>query len=149
MVLCIIHYISSTICLIRLFTRMKPKYRLYNLAFLILILGAFLYPLALWLVPFLALVSVPLKKLYKAKPKLYYEKKEFWKYYQSPIWKVKRKQRLEYDKHRCQHCGCGLTVDTAHIHHLHYKTFTEECIQTDLISLCSRCHYLEHQRWVT
>ncbi len=41
---------------------------------------------------------------------------------------------------KCQDCG---SIEDLHIHHKQYKY---PIIKKDLVVLCRRCHYLEHQR---
>ena len=73
--------------------------------------------------------------------------KAYEQYLQTIGWKLKRKARLEFDKYKCQHCGRGVTISTAHCHHKHYKSLGNEDIVNDLLTLCWECHGKEHKSW--
>ena len=62
---------------------------------------------------------------------------EYKRYLKSPVWREKRKQVLERDKHRCT-C-CNTEDDVLDIHHKHYKNIGKEHL-SDLITLCRNCH---------
>lgn len=59
------------------------------------------------------------------------------KYLQSPEWKKKRGKRIGYDQGRCQNCGSPLHLQ---VHHLGYDRLGDECVKSDLKTLCVDCH---------
>lgn len=71
---------------------------------------------------------------------------EYENYLKSREWKLKRQARLKYDRHRCAICE---TPDSGEnklqVHHLTYERFMHENIETDLISLCPKCHRKLHK----
>jgi 5-methylcytosine-specific restriction endonuclease McrA len=68
-----------------------------------------------------------------------FEKKqqEYNSYIQSDEWKDKRRQRLNYDAHRCINCGSKVGVE---VHHKNYDCFGGEDVKQDLVTLCRKCH---------
>lgn len=72
-----------------------------------------------------------------------YDKETYDLYLLSPEWKYKRHKRLEIDRFRC--CMCGLAVPNMNIHHFTYHNIYRENIETDLVSLCPKCHFLVHR----
>ncbi len=59
------------------------------------------------------------------------------------IWEAKRRERLKIDDHTCQVCGTRATGGrTLDVHHLTYENFGHEDVESDLVSLCRRCHDL-------
>lgn len=77
---------------------------------------------------------------------------EYQAYLQSPEWRNKARERMALDNHTCQYCGSELLsrINENHIpnvHHLHYRTLRNECVNTDLVTLCQECHtnlHIEH-----
>lgn len=69
---------------------------------------------------------------------------EYQEYLNSDIWKEIRRKRLEIDNFQCQICG-----DPAeHVHHLRYRRnngVLSPNINSDLVSVCSRCHNIFHE----
>lgn len=61
-------------------------------------------------------------------------------YYLSPHWKVKRRQRLEFD-HWCVHCK---SIKRLEVHHWEYDLFNEGL--EDLATYCESCHDWIHER---
>lgn len=57
-------------------------------------------------------------------------------YYASFHWRAIRQRRLEFDKRQC--CQCGAT-GSLEVHHWRYELFAE-CVETELMTLCSQCH---------
>jgi 5-methylcytosine-specific restriction endonuclease McrA len=63
----------------------------------------------------------------------------YQKYLRSKDWYAKRQERLEIDDWECAWCSkhnCAL-----HGHHLTYERLFDENVETDLITLCKRCHH--------
>ena len=63
-------------------------------------------------------------------------------YLSSIQWDIKRKERLHIDNYTCQMCGAIRTK--LEVHHLHYRSFKNENVHIDLISLCRLCHQQIH-----
>jgi BRO family, N-terminal domain len=61
----------------------------------------------------------------------------------SSAWKTIRDQRVMHDTCQCQHCGTGGKLD---VHHLNYDRPWGHERMEDLLTLCRRCHYQEHER---
>lgn len=68
-------------------------------------------------------------------------KERYHEYLKSAAWLEKREQRLKIDGHRCAMCGAkhGLQV-----HHLTYEHLYQENAETELVTLCKRCHSSMH-----
>ena len=71
-------------------------------------------------------------------------------YYLSDTWKAKRKFILERDDSECRLCGSSMGLQ---VHHKTYERFGGEELETDLITLCEKCHTLatlvnRHQSWI-
>ena len=62
----------------------------------------------------------------------------------SPEWRMKAELRKAIDKHTCQICGPTTKSTVLDVHHLHYRTLTNEDIDKDLVTLCRNCHGLLH-----
>jgi 5-methylcytosine-specific restriction endonuclease McrA len=60
-------------------------------------------------------------------------------YYQTEHWKAKRRERREFDEHRCCHCRSTQSLE---VHHWNYDLFQEDL--SDLATLCSVCHERIH-----
>jgi len=69
------------------------------------------------------------------KKPLFFKNKE--EYYKSDEWKIKRQFILNRDSHRCQQCGSNYWLE---IHHLTYDRLYNEDNNSDLITLCKKCH---------
>ena len=54
-----------------------------------------------------------------------------------------RKEILERDNWRCQICGCLKNLD---VHHLRRRSALGDDIETNLITLCRKCHQALHGR---
>lgn len=74
----------------------------------------------------------------QAKKKKYQKKHQ--EYLLSYEWKRKRNARMAMDSFKCVDCGEPAQC----VHHIHYKTWKFENIETDLVSLCNDCHYSRH-----
>lgn len=61
----------------------------------------------------------------------------------SPLWKLKRLERLEIDNFMCVSCCKQLTEQTAHVHHKNYESLYNEKMK-DLETLCPTCHEQAH-----
>ena len=63
-------------------------------------------------------------------------------YIKSSAWKKKRKARLEIDGHKCRLCDEDGTRFRLEVHHRpdSYKLIPNESIESDLLTVCSRCH---------
>ena len=84
-----------------------------------------------------------LKKDYKEKKKFnftirYY--KGYLEYLRSDKWKEIRLKILKRDNNLCQKCK---SEKAYHVHHLTYKNLFHEKLE-DLISICIKCHTIEH-----
>jgi 5-methylcytosine-specific restriction endonuclease McrA len=53
-----------------------------------------------------------------------------------------RKQVLERDSWRCQHCGSRSQLE---VHHLTYRSSMGSDIEENLITLCNECHQRIHR----
>ena len=67
-------------------------------------------------------------------------KQKHKEYLATDIWAKKRKERFSIDNGKC--CDCGAAAQC--VHHKHYKTWRNESVKEDLISLCNNCHYKRH-----
>ena len=65
---------------------------------------------------------------------------DYQRYISSKEWRVKRQKRLAIDGNECQTCGHDGSIYQLEIHHKHYRSFMEEDVERDLITLCSQCH---------
>jgi uncharacterized protein with PIN domain len=79
-------------------------------------------------------------------------KQEYNEYLGSLKWRQKRNERLTLDNHTCQYCGSNLLLredreTIPNVHHYHYNTLTDENVNTDLVSLCNRCHEFLHANY--
>lgn len=63
-------------------------------------------------------------------------------YLETPQWRWIRKLVIARDGGCCLIC---FSKHRLHVHHLHYKTFTDETGE-ELATLCQPCHRQEHQR---
>lgn len=63
-------------------------------------------------------------------------------YLSSLQWDIKRKDRLHIDNYTCQMCKA--TGTKLEVHHIHYRTFKNENVHTDLVSVCRLCHQQIH-----
>jgi 5-methylcytosine-specific restriction endonuclease McrA len=61
-------------------------------------------------------------------------------YLSSDKWKQKRKEVLSRDGDKCRMCG---TTEHLEVHHLHYRDFGNENLNT-LLTLCTNCHEFVH-----
>lgn len=68
--------------------------------------------------------------------------KEYDEYFKTDAWQEKRKQRLKIDGYKCALCGKSEKLE---VHHLTYKSFGNENVESDLISLCKECHDFAHE----
>ena len=57
-------------------------------------------------------------------------------YLQSPEWENKRNQAINIHGSLCVFCGS----EYKDIHHLSYERVGNECVETDLVPLCRKCH---------
>lgn len=69
------------------------------------------------------------------------------KYIASDAWRKKAEARKEIDGHKCALCG---KTEGLQVHHIHYRTFMNENVEQDLITLCKDCHYGVHEdkEWI-
>ena len=51
---------------------------------------------------------------------------------------------LVRDKGRCRACGKKLAVDSAHVHHIIYRSQGGPHTEENLITLCEQCHGIAH-----
>ena len=64
-------------------------------------------------------------------------------YLQTEVWRELRSQRLAKDFYRCQQCG---TAQNVIVHHIRYPDiWGTEDVDTDLVTLCDRCHAEAHK----
>ena len=69
-------------------------------------------------------------------------KSEYHKYLQSEAWKEIREIILVRDGYKCTKCG---STKNLQVHHKTYNNiYNEKEHQSDLVTLCSRCHKKEH-----
>jgi cytochrome c553 len=69
-------------------------------------------------------------------------------YLLSNAWKIKRAQRRAIDGDQCTSPLC-FRVDTLQVHHKTYERIGDENVETDLVTLCDRCHGMEHSDEIT
>lgn len=69
---------------------------------------------------------------------------KYQKLLKSPKWKKKRLRILKRDGFKCTKCG---NTKTLQVHHLYYifPRMPWQYPDTALITLCNKCHKLEHQ----
>lgn len=69
------------------------------------------------------------------------------KYIASDAWREKAEARKEFDGHKCALCG---KTEGLQVHHIHYRTFMNENVEQDLITLCKDCHNDVHEEkeWI-
>lgn len=68
-------------------------------------------------------------------------------FYNSPAWKRKRKAILRRDGYMCRRCRrYGKRTEATTVHHIkHLDSFPELALaDSNLISLCDKCHNKEH-----
>jgi len=79
------------------------------------------------------------------------KKEDYYKYLHSKEWKELRLRRIEYDKYTCQKCGERIIKPYGkglQVHHKSYKNLKTENEILDLITLCTKCHKINHnKRW--
>jgi uncharacterized protein with PIN domain len=91
-------------------------------------------------------------KIERQEQRVRLSREEYHNYLVSPIWNQKRNERLIIDDHICQYCGSNLLLredieTTPNVHHYHYDTLTDEDVNTDLVSLCNKCHEFLHYNY--
>ena len=69
-------------------------------------------------------------------------KVDYSEYLKSPAWKTRRTERAEIDGWKCAICGSD---ENLNVHHLTYKNIGNENVQTDLVTLCRKCHASLHR----
>lgn len=69
-------------------------------------------------------------------------KQQYHEYLQSEEWKQKREKRKCADLYECAICGSQTALN---VHHLNYDNVGNEDIETDLITLCHKCHAMLHR----
>ena len=52
-----------------------------------------------------------------------------------------RSEILERDGWRCQVCGCSQNLD---VHHIRRRSALGDDAETNLITLCRKCHQMQH-----
>ncbi len=62
-------------------------------------------------------------------------------YLKTEWWNSIKRLRLAFDKYKCVECHSTRELD---VHHLTYENLGDENIETDLITLCRRCHLDKH-----
>ncbi len=72
-------------------------------------------------------------------------KKRYEKYLQSEHWKQLRESVFVRDNRKCTKCKSSIVIQA---HHLIYREPLESCTPNDLITLCKRCHRIEHGLFV-
>lgn len=69
-----------------------------------------------------------------------------WKNYQeylaSPLWQLKRNRVLKRDKYACRLCCSNRSLQ---VHHRKYPTHWGFEPESDLITLCGKCHLMFHR----
>ena len=70
-------------------------------------------------------------------------KKTYSELLRSPLWQKKRLRILERDDFTCQHCGCKERELQVHHRIYHKGAKPWEYDDSELITLCSRCHEIE------
>lgn len=101
-----------------------------------------------------------MKPLIEPEPRVYMSHDDYKRYLLSDDWKIKRKARLFIDEYTCQYCYSILidseqntdhiSISDNHIpnvHHIHYHRLGKENVDTDLVSLCKRCHLALHDMY--
>lgn len=68
-------------------------------------------------------------------------KQDYGAYLGSAQWRELRRLVIARDKGQCRECG---STERLHVHHVHYQTIFEETGR-ELVTLCARCHSLEHK----
>lgn len=74
-------------------------------------------------------------------------KTEKEKFYRSKKWRKKRATILRRDEYICQHCKWyGIRKEAETVHHIkHLEDYPElALLDSNLISLCKKCHNKEH-----
>ena len=74
-----------------------------------------------------------------------FTKQQYTEYLQSGEWARKKQLRLEIDEHRCRMCGKTDREVPLECHHINYRSFFNEDLYKDLISLCPECHRAVHR----
>ncbi len=74
-----------------------------------------------------------------------FTREEYNAYLQSDQWKQKKAERLKLDGYRCRMCGKTQDETNLETHHINYRTFGAESVETDLITLCPTCHAAVHR----
>lgn len=69
----------------------------------------------------------------------------YQQYLKSSHWKNLRRRILMRDRYTCQDCG---RTDSLEVHHLCYRPFLEDALDSDLVTLCEDCHEQKHRRVV-
>jgi 5-methylcytosine-specific restriction endonuclease McrA len=64
-------------------------------------------------------------------------------YIGSDAWNRKKVERRAIDRDKCQGC---IRVDRLEVHHKTYERIGDENVETDLVTLCERCHGELHGR---
>ena len=69
----------------------------------------------------------------------------------SPMWQEKRFEILRRDGFMCRHCDLEDAPDNLIVHHITYLKSKKAWQYTEyyLITLCRKCHNLEHKRGAT
>lgn len=68
-------------------------------------------------------------------------------FYDSPRWARKRQHILRRDGYMCQVCRrYGKQVEATEVHHIKHLEDAPDLalVDSNLISLCHRCHWLQH-----
>lgn len=65
-------------------------------------------------------------------------------YLKTEKWKALKRERLEIDSYTCQQCGCDVDYYSSHCHHITYKNLYNENVNTQLTTLCKKCHNMVH-----
>lgn len=72
--------------------------------------------------------------------------KQYEEYITSEEWRKKAQERAKIDGYQCQMCGSKGTMNNKlQCHHFTYRTFPNENIWKDLITLCTNCHKSVHK----
>jgi 5-methylcytosine-specific restriction endonuclease McrA len=68
-------------------------------------------------------------------------------YLKSTHWQQLRRRILARDHYTCTDCGA---TEVLQVHHLCYRPFLEDALDSDLVTLCKGCHELRHRKpvWV-
>ena len=78
---------------------------------------------------------------------IFISKREKQSYMQSIEWKELKEYRLILADNKCEVCGSG---EQLALHHLHYRTWREECYLMDVVILCggpNGCHQNIHNKY--